>query len=151
MNGNTVRPGQGLNDRFQGAGGGRNGGLGSVGRGRNGSLGSAGGAGGSAIVCICGDDAMQLTVRKEGPNTGTVSSSERFVLHFTYKALMGGGGGGGQHMVPCWMFSFYAWLLFLFLEGGGGGAYLTTMHLLLTQSRSTFSCVLSTSPNVTQA
>ena len=73
MNGNTVRPGQGLNDRFQGAGGGRNGGLGSVGRGRNGSLGSAGGAGGSAIVCICGDDAMQLTVRKEGPNTGTVS------------------------------------------------------------------------------
>ncbi|XP_076459295.1 DNA topoisomerase 3-alpha-like [Babylonia areolata] len=26
--------------------------------------------GGSAIVCICGDDAIQLTVRKEGPNTG---------------------------------------------------------------------------------
>ncbi|KAL8600868.1 hypothetical protein ACOMHN_045006 [Nucella lapillus] len=28
------------------------------------------GGGGSAIVCICGDDALQLTVRKEGPNTG---------------------------------------------------------------------------------
>ena len=80
--------GAGGDDGFQGAGGGRNGGLGSVGRGRNGGLGSAGGAGGSAIVCICGDDAMQLTVRKEGPNTGTVSSSERFLLHITHKALI---------------------------------------------------------------
>ncbi|KAK7494417.1 hypothetical protein BaRGS_00014309 [Batillaria attramentaria] len=49
--------------------------LGVVDPNRPGSRRSFGGGGqdggsGSAIVCNCGDDAVQLTVRKEGPNTG---------------------------------------------------------------------------------
>jgi hypothetical protein len=43
-----------------------------TGSGRNSFGGDDGGSGGggSAIVCHCGDDAQQLTVRKKGPNTG---------------------------------------------------------------------------------
>ena len=40
---------------------------------RQGSTSDAGSAGdqdGNTVVCLCGKDARQLTVRKEGPNTG---------------------------------------------------------------------------------
>ncbi|KAJ8319013.1 hypothetical protein KUTeg_004104 [Tegillarca granosa] len=63
------------------------------------STGGDSGRGGdeNAIVCNCGDDAIQLTVRKEGPNTGRQfykcgSSKCNF---FLWADEAGSGGGGG--------------------------------------------------------
>lgn len=36
--------------------------------------------GGNEVVCNCGNDAIQLTVRKEGPNTGNLS---QFAVRYT--------------------------------------------------------------------
>ena len=47
------------------------------------------GEGGSAIVCNCGTDAILLTVKKEGPNTGEKSyiDKEMFGIWGNYKKL----------------------------------------------------------------
>ncbi|XP_053391111.1 DNA topoisomerase 3-alpha-like [Mercenaria mercenaria] len=67
--------------------------------------GSAGNTGntesGNEVVCNCGNDAIQLTVRKEGPNTGRQfykcgSSACNFFLWADEAGNDGGGGGGGQ-------------------------------------------------------
>ncbi|XP_033734544.1 DNA topoisomerase 3-alpha-like isoform X2 [Pecten maximus] len=57
-------------------------------------------SGGNAIVCSCGDDALLLTVRKEGPNTGRQfykcgSSKCNFFLWADETPDIDGGGGGG--------------------------------------------------------
>ena len=41
----------------------------------------------NAVVCNCGNDAVQLTVRKEGPNTGWLSYSFRVCFLLTKQSL----------------------------------------------------------------
>ncbi|XP_060606708.1 DNA topoisomerase 3-alpha-like isoform X2 [Ruditapes philippinarum] len=55
---------------------------------------------GNNVVCNCGNDAIQLTVRKEGPNTGRQfykcgSSACNFFLWSDEAGNDGGGGGSG--------------------------------------------------------